>query len=897
MRLWQSEGFYYELVTKTGQSSEPVSVHEGYSKIALDRFNVHLMRDQRHPIPSFWLSMVALVTYCLGVGLVLPTTAVAQVLVPDSKVLFRDDQSAQRKLKKGATKAMTRAERPANDDIKLRAPKLEYLKDSQKVAVEGGVLISRSGIQAQADSGVVNTETQEADLTGGILITGEDATISAKTAQFNMDSERGEFGDANLVINEGNYLMVADRLKKLSDTEYQLFDVGLTTCECSEDDQSDAPWRITADQADITRDGYAHVYDATLRVFDIPVFYSPYIGFPVKEERQSGLLAPSLGYSDRNGTMYTQPIFITAGESTDFTFVPFIETKTRAGAWLDLSRAYSRYNKADGRLLFSDESARGTSLRGLNLDGNFKQQSSDTTPWDENRIALAYNHQWQSAPGAEVPLTFISDIHYVSDRFILKEISDQGVIGDGTDRFATSTTLLRTEISDFGSAEVMAEQNQALYSEDNSTVQQRKPEVNVAMLKSFRPFGFNPYGAKIVASGGGQFVNFARQTGYDGTRGDVNPNLALPFHLGSKLNAAFNTGMHYTRYNMDETFDPQTGTDLDDSENRAVYNFGYGMSSAVERVYGLDDGNWLTELTSTGVKNNGLILTRLKHTIEPMVRYDFVPKTQQNDLPLYDNLDRIRNRSLVTYGFTTRLMGRFLPEGGSSDPIQELTPRIEDLPVLDANASLPDFGTGAGIGSGGEVIRNGQIRDLATLTIAQSFDYAVDRLDDEERTELGEPDAFSAISSRLRLIPTDYFALDLDSDYDMDPRRPASWGLGGSIYSDRGDSLRTRYSYVFDQSANDTSINQLESGLEIVLTERLRTAYYTIYDDVESQFVENKVALRIFGGKPGTGRDCWHLDIGYADEINPDNQTVFMSFTFNGLGDISSGVWGRTMDQ
>ena len=268
MRLWQSEGFYYELVTKTGQSSEPVSVHEGYSKIALDRFNVHLMRDQRHPIPSFWLSMVALVTYCLGVGLVLPTTAVAQVLVPDSKVLFRDDQSAQRKLKKGATKAMTRAERPANDDIKLRAPKLEYLKDSQKVAVEGGVLISRSGIQAQADSGVVNTETQEADLTGGILITGEDATISAKTAQFNMDSERGEFGDANLVINEGNYLMVADRLKKLSDTEYQLFDVGLTTCECSEDDQSDAPWRITADQADITRDGYAHVYDCLLYTSD-----------------------------------------------------------------------------------------------------------------------------------------------------------------------------------------------------------------------------------------------------------------------------------------------------------------------------------------------------------------------------------------------------------------------------------------------------------------------------------------------------------------------------------------------------------------------------------------------------------------------------------------------------
>ena len=49
---------------------------------------------------------------------------------------------------------------------------------------------------------------------------------------------------------------------------------------------------------------------------------------------------------------------------------------------------------------------------------------------------------------------------------------------------------------------------------------------------------------------------------------------------------------------------------------------------------------------------------KLKHTIEPEVDYLYVPDVNQNDLPIYDFVDRINRRSLFTYGFTSRLLAK-----------------------------------------------------------------------------------------------------------------------------------------------------------------------------------------------------------------------------------------------
>ena len=52
----------------------------------------------------------------------------------------------------------------------------------------------------------------------------------------------------------------------------------------------------------------------------MPVLYTPYILWPVKSERTSGLLIPNIGYSDRRGAALGLAYFQTLGRSYDTTF-------------------------------------------------------------------------------------------------------------------------------------------------------------------------------------------------------------------------------------------------------------------------------------------------------------------------------------------------------------------------------------------------------------------------------------------------------------------------------------------------------------------------------------------------------------------------------------------------
>ena len=60
--------------------------------------------------------------------------------------------------------------------------------------------------------------------------------------------------------------------------------------------------------------------------------------------------------------------------------------------------------------------------------------------------------------------------------------------------------------------------------------------------------------------------------------------------------------------------------------------------------------------------SNGSSVEKLKNTIEPFANYAYVPRIYQDNLPLFDQIDRLNSRSLFTYGFTTRLFAKIKGE-------------------------------------------------------------------------------------------------------------------------------------------------------------------------------------------------------------------------------------------
>jgi LPS-assembly protein len=81
------------------------------------------------------------------------------------------------------------------------------------------------------------------------------------------------------------------------DGKVDLDHVRYTSCPVGNED-----WSLSAAQLDLDtklQEGVAH--HVTMRFKDVPIFYTPYISFPLGDERKSGVLFPSLGHSGSNG--------------------------------------------------------------------------------------------------------------------------------------------------------------------------------------------------------------------------------------------------------------------------------------------------------------------------------------------------------------------------------------------------------------------------------------------------------------------------------------------------------------------------------------------------------------------------------------------------------------------
>jgi LPS-assembly protein len=803
-----------------------------------------------------------------------------QLTTPDPQQLFEADRDNYKEYTTARRKKILAIEKETNPTVEVKANNLEFLREPQRAHGTGGTVVSRAGVSVQAEDAYVNMDTKDTDLKGDLLIVGMDSEVGGERGVFNLETEKGSFENAAVAMEQGGYNFKGSKIDKISEFTYDLFDARLTTCGCTEGNES---WFIDADSAEATQEGYAHVYNATFKLYDVPFFYTPYLAFPVKTERASGLLTPSFNFSNQDGFMYSQPIFAVIDESTDLMLSPFIATNSRWGTQADFRKIFSNYNQVDTRWVYSDETWRGNSPRGIDLNAFDQNQSLI----DTNRFGGYYKQSWRGEPEDVVPWAMNSNILYVSDDLLLRELPNNN-IGPQFSRFAVSQVSLTGAFGEYVNASLGSEYSQSLsVDQPEDQVLQRLPTTSIGAQKSFRPFGFNPYGLKVNSGVQVNSVDFSRSGGFDGWRHDINPTLRVPFHYANYFDSEFSAGTHQTYYQMDSTFNPKTMEDQDFDTQRSVHQFSNTTRTAIERVYDLDPGNSLTYLTSLGSDSQVFRLERVKHTIEPFVNYLYIPEEDQTLNPLYDQLDRIEKRSLVTYGFRTALLGRFLPPGGvAKADIPELTPRVQDLPLFDAGTTgLPDFGNSRMFNNGGNFnTRNGEIREIASLAIRQNYDFNEVPEDDET------PDSsqLSDLHTEIGMSPTSYLGFTLISNYDVQSGDASSWDFGTSFRDDRGDIFALHYQYIGPQynvntmSEGETSLNQIEGNIELVLTEQVRLAYYARYDEIDSEIQSSRVALRF-----SDTCKCWFFDVGYRDQLDPDQQFFTVALTLAGLGALN----------
>ena len=161
-----------------------------------------------------------------------------------------------------------------------------------------------------------------------------------------------DFSQANFQLMDRNGRGIAKNIDVSPDGKVALNEVFYTSCPVGKDD-----WMLHAAELNLDTQlqvGVAH--HVTMRFMDVPIFYTPYISFPLGDERKSGVLYPNIGHSGNNGFELAVPYYFNLAPNYDLTLTPGI--LTARGVQLTEDFRYltaSSHGQIDSTVLPSDK--------------------------------------------------------------------------------------------------------------------------------------------------------------------------------------------------------------------------------------------------------------------------------------------------------------------------------------------------------------------------------------------------------------------------------------------------------------------------------------------------------------------------------------------------------------
>ena len=239
----------------------------------------------------------------------------------------------------------------------------------KKLFILSLVIISLyAGDRVEIYSSNMTTKDNIVKATEGVTVVYKSYFITAKKAIYNRDSGDLELFD-NIVVNHdakskiiGSYakLNIAKKEKLFKpfymlDTESKVWlsadkgvakdkDIDLSSGTTSGCDPLDPLWTMDFSSSDYNSESmWLNLYNARIYIFDIPMFYTPWIGYSLDTRRRTGLLKPSFGISSSEGFFYEQPLYIAEQDWWDLEFKPQIRTTRGSGI-------YSKFRFLDSKV-------------------------------------------------------------------------------------------------------------------------------------------------------------------------------------------------------------------------------------------------------------------------------------------------------------------------------------------------------------------------------------------------------------------------------------------------------------------------------------------------------------------------------------------------------------------
>lgn len=207
---------------------------------------------------------------------------------------------------------------PQDAPLRASADKAEWLQETTTV-MEGNVRLTQGSRQLKADRVTLDNTTNIANVEGNISLREPNLLLVSEKARVNTNSKYATLQDAEFVMHDTRVRGTAGEIEHLENNTLILKDGAYTRCEPDSTAWLLKGTEITLDPNTETGKG-KHV---RLEVKGIPVFYAPYLQFPLGNQRDSGFLFPFISTSDSgDGLNFGIPYYFNLAPDYDLTATP-----------------------------------------------------------------------------------------------------------------------------------------------------------------------------------------------------------------------------------------------------------------------------------------------------------------------------------------------------------------------------------------------------------------------------------------------------------------------------------------------------------------------------------------------------------------------------------------------
>ena len=469
----------------------------------------------------------------------------------------------------------------------ITADSLEYFSETKQYVGKGSVEIHQKDAVVNADEIIYYEATSEVSAQGRIFYHDSDVAIEAGKAKLNLENKTGILYDANIFYAEDNVYLSGTEIERRGENSYYSPSAVFTTCDAPVPD-----WCFQGKNVDLNLGENLEAKDASFRIKNVPVLYTPYLWSPLLTKRQTGFLMPVVSQSDTRGFGLKVPFFWAISENRDATFVLDVYSKLGIGEGMeyrfvepgDIKGYVWAYHIRD-----SEENKNYVELKGL------------------------YENRHPEGLGGFLNVNFLNEEDFY------REFSTQ--LETRTKRYLESAGELNLPLK-----------NSRLYllSEYWIDLKNNTPDVAQKLPEAGYVLNYTKIGDFLV-SGSLTAANMWRDSGLSAGRIDLYPKLlhALGTDFVVTQTAAVRA-TEYSYYNTENSF--YNDDRIDDSLTRTAFEYAVVAHTRLFRKY-----------------------PSFMHVVEPSLGYHFI-SSSENSLPVFDVTDLFKKTSLIELSLLNRII-------------------------------------------------------------------------------------------------------------------------------------------------------------------------------------------------------------------------------------------------